>query len=81
MIPVLLSCGVQQTGRPNAVLGAVVTDTPKDMHISIAALLTAHALNVGFGPVLAELPGWCGVPSRLLGRRCSARRAGRLTRP
>lgn len=26
----------------------------KDMHISIAALLTAHSLNVGFGPVLAD---------------------------
>ena len=25
----------------------------KDMHISIAALLTAHSLNIGFGPVLA----------------------------
>jgi TnpA family transposase len=27
----------------------------KDMHISIAALLTAHSLNVGFGPVLADV--------------------------
>ena len=26
----------------------------KDMHISIAALLTAHSLNIGFGPVLAD---------------------------
>lgn len=26
----------------------------KDMQISIAALLTAHSLNIGFGPVLAD---------------------------
>ena len=26
----------------------------KDMHISIAALLTAHSLNIGLGPVLAD---------------------------
>ena len=30
------------------------TSRLKDLHISIAALLTAHSLNVGFGPVLAH---------------------------
>ncbi|MEH0973849.1 Tn3 family transposase [Micromonospora sp. CPCC 205546] len=28
----------------------------KDLHVSIAAMLTAHALNVGLKPVLADLP-------------------------
>ncbi|RFA17621.1 DDE transposase [Subtercola boreus] len=27
-----------------------------DLHISVAALLTAHALNIGFGPVIADAP-------------------------
>ena len=26
----------------------------KDLDVSIAALLTAHSLNIGFGPVLAD---------------------------
>lgn len=27
-----------------------------ELHVSVAALLTAHALNIGFGPVIAETP-------------------------
>ncbi|WP_354191000.1 Tn3 family transposase [Arthrobacter sp. UYCu712] len=27
-----------------------------DLHVSVAALLTAHALNIGFGPVIADAP-------------------------
>lgn len=35
---------------------AGVSSRLSDLHVSVAALLTAHALNIGLGPVIADAP-------------------------
>jgi hypothetical protein len=35
---------------------AGVSSRLTDLHVSVAALLTAHALTIGFGPVIADAP-------------------------